>query len=68
MKIFTTYYVDAEGVKWSGKRLNAINWDDAEMQAKDLGLTVRGQLIEEQILDENNNTIQIINYDNIINN
>lgn len=68
MKIFTTYYTDAEGIKWSGKRINAINWDDAEMQAQDLGLTVRGRLVEEKILDENNNIIQVINYENIQNN
>lgn len=53
MKIFTTYYLDEHGVKWSGERITAITYEDAEEQAKALGLTVTGQLRSEVACDEN---------------
>lgn len=53
MKIFTTYYLDEHGAKWGGERITAINWKDAEEQAKALGLTITGQLISEVPCDEN---------------
>lgn len=42
---FTTYYI-ADG-KWSGERIEAICWADAEYKASFLGLTVEGRLVAE---------------------
>lgn len=53
MKIFTTYYLDEHGAKWGGERITAISHEDAEEQAKALGLTVEGQLRGEVPCDDN---------------
>lgn len=70
MKIFTTYYRDGDGIKWSGQRIRAITYEDAEHQAKDLGLTIIGQLRSEVSCDENYKVdwSKQINYDQIQNN
>lgn len=70
MMIFTTKYLDEDGITWikDEYRIQAINWRDAEEQAEMMGVELVGQLREEQILDDEGNVIETINYDNIQNN
>lgn len=70
MMIFTTKYVDSDGITWmkDEDRITAISRSEAEHKASLLNLTVVGQLIEEEVVDDNLNTIEIINYDIIQNN
>lgn len=70
MAIYTTHYY-LNGLKWSGIRINAISWDDAEYQASIKGLEVTGKLIMEIPCDDAGNNIQwskAIDYDKINNN
>lgn len=55
--IYTTHYY-INGQKWSGERINAICWADAECQASIKGLEVTGQLIKEIPCDNNGDNIQ----------
>lgn len=70
MMIFTTKYVDSDGITWmkDEDRITAISRSDAEYQARLRGLTIVGPLTEEQILDDEGNVIETINYDIIQNN
>ncbi len=70
MNIYTTHYF-LNGLRWSGDRINAISWQDAEYQASIKGLEVTGKLIMEIPCDDNGNNIQwenVIDYDTIQNN
>lgn len=51
--IFTTHYY-ISGLKWSGPRINAISWGDAEYQASIQGVKVDGILVTEMDYDGSN--------------
>ncbi|SDJ95299.1 hypothetical protein SAMN04487898_105138 [Pedobacter sp. ok626] len=68
--IYTTHYY-VNGFRWSGDRISAINWTDAEYQASIKGLHVTGKLIQEIPCDDNGDNIQwdnAIDYNEIENN
>lgn len=65
INIYTTHYY-LKGLRWSGERINAISWDDAEYQASIKGLELTGQLIMEIPCDNDGANIQwhnAIDYD-----
>ncbi|WP_316817302.1 hypothetical protein [Pedobacter nyackensis] len=67
MMYTTHYYID--GQKWSGERINAICWDDAEYQASIKGLEVTGKLVQEIPFDGDNiQWEKAIDYDKMNNN
>ena len=46
MSIFTTYtYIN--GIRFSGQRISAISWDEADLRAKSQGLELVGKLVLE---------------------
>lgn len=59
--IFTTHYYLPNHTKWSGPRLKAICWSEAEYIASIKGVEVTGQLCAE--IDEE--TGERIDYDNL---
>lgn len=68
--IYTTHYC-LNGQMWSGERINAISWSDAEYQASTKGLEVTGKLIKEIPCSDSGNNIQwsqAIDYEKINNN
>lgn len=70
MAIYTTHYY-LNGLKWSGDRINAISWGDAEYQASIKGLEVSGKLIMEIPCSDSGDNIQwdkAIDYEIIENN
>lgn len=67
--IYTTHYY-LNDQRWSGQRLNAINWKDAEYQANIKGLHLTGELIQEIPCNNDGNNNQwplTIDYDKINN-
>lgn len=46
MSIFTTY-IYINGLKFSGKRIYAISWEEADFRAKSEGLELVGRLVLE---------------------
>jgi|GEM_PF-4876816 hypothetical protein len=70
MAIYTTHYY-VNGIRWSGDRINAISWEDAEYQASIKGLEVTGKLVMEIPCSESRDNIQwseAIDYEIIENN